>query len=443
MDEPLFSAIFDESERRPLTVSELNAEVRALLEKNFREVWVEGEVVNFTRAASGHWYFNLHDPDMSGQIRCVCWKGTNYRIRFKPENGITVRVRGRISLYEPRGEYQLVVESLEPSGEGALALAFEQIRAKLDGEGLFAPELKRALPFFPRRVGVVTSKSGAAFHDIINVLTRRARGVSIVLAPATVQGEGAADSIRRAVKNLNEYSASLPASERIDVLIVGRGGGSAEDLWAFNDEQLARAVRASSIPVISAVGHEIDWTICDLIADARAATPSAAAEMVAAREEDIHATLRVGEERLFATMNYFLRETDARLRELSGEMRANFTARAQDARLRFAHAVTRLTPATLRARAATSANSLAMLSQRASVAMNTTFNAKTDSLNVAMAKLDTLSPLAVLTRGYSITQTADGRVLRDSSRVRAGDKLSIKLEKGKLDAEVLSSDEVI
>jgi exodeoxyribonuclease VII large subunit len=438
MDEPLFSAIFETSERRPLTVSELNAEVRGVLEKNFRSVWVEGEVVNFTAAASGHWYFNLNDGD--AQIRCVCWKGTNYRIRFRPENGITVRVRGRLTLYEVRGEFQLVVESLEPSGEGALALAFAQIRSKLDAEGLFAPELKRPLPFFPRRVGVVTSKSGAAFHDIVNVLTRRAQTVSIVLAPATVQGEGAADSIRRAVENLNLHNSSLPANERIDVLIVGRGGGSAEDLWAFNDEMLARAVRASEIPVISAVGHEIDWTICDLIADERAATPSAAAEMVAAREEDIHATLRMSEDKLVSAMNYFLLDAGARLSGLSSDLRANFLSRAQSARLRFANAASRLTPATLRARAAKGANSLAIFSQRASTAMTAIFNAKTESMNVAMAKLDALSPLAVLTRGYSITQTADARILRDPTRIRAGDKLSITLEKGKLDAEVLPSE---
>lgn len=438
MDEPLFSAIFETSEPRPLTVSELNAEVRALLEKNFRGVWVEGEVVNFTAASSGHWYFNLNDGD--AQIRCVCWKGTNYRIRFRPENGITVRVRGRLTLYEVRGEFQLVVESLEPSGEGALALAFEQIKSKLEAEGLFAEELKRPLPFFPRRVGVVTSKSGAAFHDIVNVLTRRARGVSIVLAPATVQGEGAADSIRRAVEKLNSYSRSLPSNERVDVLIVGRGGGSAEDLWAFNDELLARAIRASEIPVISAVGHEIDWTICDLIADARAATPSAAAEMVAAREEDIHASLLMGEERLKAAMNYFLLDADARLNSLSGEMRANFLVRAQNARLRFAHAASRLTPATLSARAATAANDLAMLSQRASGAMGAIVNTKEKSMKVAIAKLDTLSPLSVLTRGYSITQTPNGRIVRDAGAVRPGDKLKITLEKGKLDAEVLPSE---
>lgn len=438
MDEPLFSAIFETSEPRPLTVSELNAEVRALLEKNFREVWVEGEVVNFTAAGSGHWYFNLNDGD--AQIRCVCWKGTNYRIRFRPENGVTVRVRGRLTLYEARGEFQLVVESLEPSGEGALALALEQIRAKLDAEGLFAQELKRPIPFFPRRVGVVTSRSGAAFHDIVNVLTRRAQTVSIVLAPATVQGEGAADSIRRAVENLNSFNRRLPASERIDVLIVGRGGGSAEDLWAFNDEMLARAVRASEIPVISAVGHEIDWTICDFVADERAATPSAAAEMVAAREADIHASLRMGEDRLVSAMNYLLLDRSAQLRNLSSEMHTSFLSRAQNARLRFAQATSRLTPATLRARAAKSSNALAMFSQRAAAAVNTAFSAKTESLNVAMAKLDSLSPLAVLTRGYSITQTADGGIVRSAEDVRAGDKLNITLERGKLDVEVLPSE---
>lgn len=438
MDEPLFSAIFETSEPRPLTVSELNAEVRALLEKNFREVWVEGEVVNFTAAASGHWYFNLNDGD--AQIRCVCWKGTNYRIRFRPENGVTVRVRGRLTLYEARGEFQLVVESLEPSGEGALALALEQIRAKLDAEGLFAQELKRPIPFFPRRVGVVTSRSGAAFHDIVNVLTRRAQTVSIVLAPATVQGEGAADSIRCAVEDLNSFNRRLPASERIDVVIVGRGGGSAEDLWAFNDEMLARAVRASDIPVISAVGHEIDWTICDLVADERAATPSAAAEMVAAREADIYASLRMSEERLCSTMNYLLLDAGGQLRNLSSEMRASFLSLAQNARLRFAQATSRLTPATLRSRAEKSSNNLAMFSQRAAAAVNATFSSKTESLNVAMAKLNSLSPLAVLTRGYSITQTADGGVVRDASIVRAGDKLKITVEKGKLDAEVLPSE---
>ncbi len=295
MTDSLLQSLFDESEHRPLTVSELNAEVRSAIERQFGSVWVEGEIVNFTAAASGHWYFNLNDG--TAQIKAVCWKGSNYRIRFKPQNGITVRVRGRISFYEARGETQIVVESLEPAGEGALRAAFEQIKAKLEREGLFAPELKRPIPFFPRRVAVVTSRTGAAYHDIHHMLTRRARSVSILLAPTLVQGEGAADSIRKAVEDINSYSHGLPEAEKIDVMIVGRGGGSAEDLWAFNDEMLARAIRLSEIPIISAVGHEIDWTISDLIADLRAATPSSAAEIVAGREEDIFADLKTAETR--------------------------------------------------------------------------------------------------------------------------------------------------
>ena len=438
LDSPLLQSLFDESERRPMTVSELNSEVREVLERQFASVWVEGEVVNFVRAASGHWYFNLNDG--SAHVKCVCWKGTNFKIRFKPENGITVRVRGRLSLYEPRGEYQLVVESLEPSGEGALAAAYEQIKAKLDAEGLFAPELKRPIPFFPRKVGVVTSPTGAAFHDILNVLTRRARSVSIVLAPTLVQGEGAADSIRQAVVDLNEYNRKLAVRDKIDVLIVGRGGGSAEDLWAFNDELLSRAIRLSEIPVISAVGHEIDWTIADLIADLRAATPSAAAEIVATREEDIIHDLRQCEDRLFGLLERKVYEADNRTANAIGDLRIGFENSVQRANMRFSDIAARLTPATLKAKAATIGNLLGMLDQRRFTAIDRSLKAKTEGLNVQMAKLNALSPLAVLTRGYSITQTANGRILRDATTVKPGDKLKIRLERGKLDAEVLPSE---
>ncbi len=419
-----------------MTVSELNAEVRGVLERQFASVWVEGEVVNFVQASSGHWYFNLNDG--SSQIKCVCWKGTNYRIRFKPQNGVTVRVRGKLTLYEARGDFQLVVESLEPSGEGALRAAFEQIKATLDAEGLFAPELKRQIPFFPRKVGVVTSPTGAAFHDILNVLTRRAQSVSIVLAPTLVQGEGAADSIRRAVVDLNEYNRTLDIAERIDVLIVGRGGGSAEDLWAFNDEMLARAMRASEIPVISAVGHEIDWTIADLIADLRAATPSAAAEMVAGREEDIIHDLHACEERLFGIIDRKIYEADTRTANAIGSLQTGFAASVHRANMRFSDIALRLTPATLKAKAAAIANQLEMFDHRRFAAIDRVAKAKTEGLNVQMAKLNALSPLAVLTRGYSVTQTADGSILRDATRTKPGDKLKIRLEHGKLDAEVLA-----
>ncbi len=422
-----------------MTVSELSAEVRGLLERQFASVWVEGEVVNFVRAASGHWYFNLNDGN--AQIRCVCWKGTNYRIRFRPENGISVRVRGKLTIYEARGEFQLVVESLEPAGEGALAAAYEQVKAKLDAEGLFGESLKRPLPFFPKRIGVVTSQTGAAYHDIFNVLTRRARSVSIVLIPAQVQGEAAPESIRGAVENANRYNLSVADGERIEVLIVGRGGGSAEDLWAFNDEMLARAIRASEIPVISAVGHEIDVTIADFVADLRAATPSAAAEIVAGREEDIIHDLYACEDRLISIMEYRMLGAVSRTREAIGGLQVGFSASVQWAKTRFADVASRLTPATLTAKTVEIANAIGMLDQRSVSAVDRGLKLRAEAFTVQVAKLDTLSPLAVLTRGYSITQTSDGGILRDASKTKPGYKLKIRLERGKLNAEVLSTEE--
>lgn len=419
-------------------MSELNAEVKGLLERSFSSVWVEGEIVNFVQAASGHWYFNLNDG--SAQLKAVCWKGSNYRIRFKPQNGLTVRVRGKLSFYPARGETQLVVESLEPSGEGALRAAFEQIKVKLEREGLFDVSLKRPLPFFPRRVGVVTSPTGAAYHDIHNVLTRRARSVSILLVPTVVQGETAADSIREAVVNVNAYNLSLPAAERIDALIVGRGGGSAEDLWAFNDEMLARAIRLSAIPVISAVGHEIDWTIADMVADMRAATPSAAAEIVAGREADIVGGLIGTEEKLFRIIDYVVLESSAHIRDLTSRVRGSFVERYRVALDRYSQLASRLSPRTLTARVAASDSRLAALSQRQATAFEKLIKAKEEALKIGMAKLDALSPLAVLTRGFSITQFEDGRILRDSAQAKPGDKLKIRLEKGKLNAEVISTE---
>lgn len=438
METSLLEALFDERERRPLTVSELNAGVRGVLEREFASVWVEGEVVNFVAASSGHWYFNLNDG--SAQIKCVCWKGTNFRIRFKPQSGITVRIRGKISFYPARGETQVVVESLEPSGEGALRAAFEQIRATLEREGLFAEELKRPLPYFPRKVAVVTSATGAAYHDIHNVLTRRARSVSILLVPTLVQGETAADSIRQAVIDANAYNRTLAEADKIDVMIVGRGGGSAEDLWAFNDEQLARTLRASEIPVISAVGHEIDWTIADMIADRRAPTPSAAAEIVAGREEDIVNGLVNCESRLTSTISYMMLLAGQATRDAVAGLQNGFTASIHRAKMRFADVATRLSPATLSAKTAAVGSKLSMLDQLAAAAIDRGIKVNADRLNVEMAKLNALSPLAVLTRGFSITQTADGRILRDAASVKPGDELKVRLERGSLNAEVLAGD---
>jgi len=421
-----------------MTVSELNAEVRGAIERQFASVWVEGEIVNFTAHGSGHWYFSLNDG--SAQIKAVCFKGSNYRIRFRPQNGITVRVRGRLSLYEPRGEFQLVVESLEPSGEGALRAAFEQIRAKLESEGLFEAGLKRPIPLFPRKVAVITSGTGAAYHDIHNGLTRRAKSVSILLVPSAVQGEGAADSLRRALVDVNTYNRTLPALQKIDVVILGRGGGSAEDLWAFNDEMLARAIRASEIPVISAVGHEIDVTIADFIADLRAATPSAAAELVAQREDDIDTAIDAREGQLFTIIENKMLVADTRMKDAIDGLESEFATIVQNAILHFSDVASRLTPAALTAMTRTVAGRLDMLDQRRFSAMDRGLKLRSESLNVEMAKLNALSPLAVLTRGYSITQTADGRILRDARASKPGDKLAIRLERGKLHAEVLSSE---
>src|SRR5438128_1588353 len=287
--QPLLASLFDETERRPLSVSELTSMVRGELEKRFAAVWVEGEISNFHAPGSGHWYFTLKDE--FAQLRAACYRSNNQRIRFRPEDGLQVRARGRVSVYEPKGEYQLIVEALEPVGAGALQLAFEQTKARLQAEGLFAAELKRAIPFFPRRVGVVTSPTGAAIRDIINVISRRTRSVHVLFAPARVQGEGAAHEIVRAIKFLNDHHTRGSHDSRVDVIIVGRGGGSIEDLWAFNEEAVARAIRKSAIPVISAVGHETDFTIADFAADLRAPTPSAAAELVAAHEEQLCAQL--------------------------------------------------------------------------------------------------------------------------------------------------------
>src|SRR5437588_9511991 len=293
MSQPLLASLFDETERRPISVSELTMQIRGALEKRFASVWVEGEISNFRAHSSGHWYFTLKDE--FAQLKSACYRSSNQRIRFRLEDGMQVRARGRLSVYEQKGEYQLVVESLEPVGAGALQLAFEQTKQRLQAEGLFAPELKRAIPIFPPRVGVVTSASGAAIRDILNVIARRTRTVHILLAAARVQGEDASHEIVRAIRFLNDHhqralrDGDLDAA--IDVMIVGRGGGSIEDLWAFNEEAVARAIRNSTIPVISAVGHETDFTIADFVADLRPATASAAAEVVAAHESELCARL--------------------------------------------------------------------------------------------------------------------------------------------------------
>ncbi|HKP73763.1 MAG TPA: exodeoxyribonuclease VII large subunit, partial [Pyrinomonadaceae bacterium] len=392
-----------------------------------------------------------------------CFRGVNGRIRFRPSDGLQVRARGRLTVYEPRGEYELMVEGLDPVGAGALRVAFEQMRDRLAAEGLFAEELKRPLPLLPRRVGVVTSPTGAAIRDILHVITRRTRTVSVLVAPTRVQGVGAGAEIARAIRLLNEHHLAARregrTSDLIDAIIVGRGGGSSEDLWAFNEEEVARAIRASVVPVISAVGHETDFTIADFAADVRAATPSVAAEMVAAREDEMVAIvatltrdlvsaveyrLLIERERVqTATMSEGFDDVRERLRlaraatdELSRRLENAMTRVGERARRRMEALLRALSPARTAARAGEGRVRLAM----SRAALDANFGARLDEararLEVAVASLDALSPLGVLARGYALAEDARGRVLRSSRGVHVGERVRVRLAEGALACRV-------
>jgi exodeoxyribonuclease VII large subunit len=461
MPNSLLMSLFDETERRPLSVSELTMQVRGALESRFASVWVEGEISNFKEAASGHWYFTIKDE--GAQLRATCFRGTNSRIRFRPSSGLQVRARGRLTVYEPRGEYELMVEALDPVGAGALRVAFEQMRDRLAGEGLFSEELKRRLPLFPRRVGIVTSLTGAAIRDILHVISRRTRTVNVLVSPTRVQGEGAGAEVVSAIELLNEFHARAVKEGRsedgVDVIIVGRGGGSAEDLWAFNDERLARAIRASMIPVISAVGHETDFTIADFAADLRAPTPSAAAEIVAAREDEmadaVHDLTRdlvqavrfqLMEKRALvqgAAMSHGFDDVRERLREaattitqVAHKLETLMTRATQRARRRADSVSYRLQPVRLSARLAAARNRFTIACAERDAAAQARLDDARARLAVAAASLDALSPLAVLQRGYALVQDEQGRLLRDARRVTAGDHLNLRLARGTLRCRV-------
>jgi exodeoxyribonuclease VII large subunit len=463
MKSSLLDSLFDEEERRPLTVSELNEQVKAALERGFSSVWLEGEIVNFAAANSGHWYFTLHDG--FSQLKAACYIRNNLRIRFQPFDGLQVRVRGKLSVYEPKGEYQILVESLQPVGEGALKVAFEQIKAKLAKGGLFDEELKRRLPYFPKRVGVVTSPNGAAFHDILNVLGRRTKTVHITLIPTRVQGETAGEEIEKAIKFANKFNEI--SDEKFDVLIVGRGGGSSEDLWAFNEERVARAIRNSKIPVISAVGHEIDFTIADFVADVRAATPSAAAEIVAENEENIEAFIYQRTQDLFQLVNYKILQSRNSLQELAlspvfhefpqklkdwqyeiedwqDRMQNVLAEKLKQSERHFESLNNRLSPLKLAAKVSENQTRLALLKQRQISAVKDVIDANDERLKIKMASLDALSPLSVLRRGYSITENEKGEILREIKQVELEKNVQIRLANGKLKARVLeiTKDEV-
>jgi exodeoxyribonuclease VII large subunit len=466
MSQPLFSALFDEAKRRPLSVSELTNAVRGALESRFASIWVEGEISNFKAHSSGHWYFTIKDE--GAQLRAKCFRGVNTRIRFRPVDGLNVRARGQLTVYPPRGEYEMVVESLDPVGAGALRIAFEQLRDRLKAEGLFAQELKRPLPVFPRRVGVVTSPTGAAIRDILNVISRRTRTVHILFSPARVQGEGAGRDIVRAIKFINDHHRRALAQGRmddaVDVLIVGRGGGSAEDLWAFNEEEVGRAIRASTIPVISAVGHETDFTIADFAADLRAPTPSAAAEIVATREDEICARLEQLAQSIRRLLRFKIidgrtRVQEQALSEVFNQVRArlrNATIKTNGAThrlqilmnfaMRSLHrrsdaVLHKLTPTQFRALLSNRRVRFEAAYAECNSSMSTRLERDRRRLGLAAASLDALSPLGVLERGYAIAQDKDGRLLRNAASVSIGDQVRVRLTKGRLDCRVEGTEE--
>lgn len=461
MTQPLFHALFDEAERRPLTVSELTENIRKALEARFASVWVEGEISNFKAHSSGHWYFTIKDQD--AQLRAKCFRSANTRIRFRPTDGLHVRARGRLTVYPPRGEYELVVETLDPVGAGALRIAFEQLRDRLQAEGLFAPELKRQLPMLPRRVGVITSPTGAAIRDILNVISRRTRTVHVLFSPARVQGEGASSDIARAIRLINIHHQRALREGRngdlVDVLIVGRGGGSTEDLWAFNEEEVARAIRNSVIPVISAVGHETDFTIADFVADKRAATPSAAAELVAAQEDHICSSL----DRLGRQLSRLMRYKVAAARNQVHEQALSQVFDEVKGRLRDARAdadgalhqlqvmlsqtllrkrgradlfAQKLSPAQVEVRLAKARMRFLAADEANRTGINRSLESARGKLGLAAASLDALSPLAVLERGYAIAQRENGGLLRDAQSVTIGDSVRVRLAKGRLSTRV-------
>ena len=434
-------------QRRAVSVSELTARLKSVVEREFVDLYVEGEISNFRRHTSGHWYFSLKDEAAS--LRCAAFRMQNRMIRFIPEDGLHVIARGRLSIYDARGEYQLIVEYMEPVGAGALQLALEQLKKRLATDGLFSVERKRALPILPRCIGVVTSPTGAAVRDILRVLKRRNEAVSVLIAPVRVQGESAASDIARAVRLLN-------SRKEVDAIIVGRGGGSTEDLSCFNDEVVARAIYNSRVPVISAVGHETDFTIADLVADLRASTPSAAAEMVATARDEMCARIGGLAEDIRKAVRYRLLALRRTLSELESSRAfprvqsriIGFAQRVDDAgyalesalgaalkarRASHSELALRLSRADLRRRFVEQRSLLAEFAGRLEASARMAVDERSERVSLAAGKLDSLSPLAVLGRGYAIAFDSQGRVIKRDLDVSSGDRVRVRVSEGEID----------
>ena len=432
------------------TVSRLNQTVRLLLEHEIGQVWISGEISNFTQPASGHWYFTLKDDN--AQVRCAMFRNSNRRVTFRPQHGQQVLVRANITLYEPRGDYQIIVESMQPAGEGLLQQKYEQLKAKLQAEGLFDQQYKKPLPSPAHCVGVITSKTGAALHDILHVLKRRDPSLPVIIYPTAVQGDDAPGQIVRAIELANKRN-------ECDVLIVGRGGGSLEDLWSFNDERVARAIFASRIPVVSAVGHETDVTIADFIADLRAPTPSAAAEMVSRNQQELLRQIQSVQQRLGMAMDYFLANRTRRLTLLHHRLqqqhpqlrlarqqtalerlqqRMNLAIDSQIKRTnkRQVRLLQRLNQQNPQPRIHRVQSRIQHLEHRLAEHVHSRLSAMRERFGNAVTHLEAVSPLSTLARGYSVTTVTDGKVLKKVKQVKTGDVMTTRLEDGWVKSEV-------
>ncbi|AIR67597.1 exodeoxyribonuclease VII large subunit [Cedecea neteri] len=432
------------------TVSRLNQTVRLLLEQEMGQVWISGEISNFSQPSSGHWYFTLKDD--TAQVRCAMFRNSNRRVTFRPQHGQQVLVRANITLYEPRGDYQIIVESMQPAGEGLLQQQYELLKQKLSAEGLFDSLHKQPLPAPARHVGVITSKTGAALHDVLHVLQRRDPSLPVIIYPTAVQGVDAPLQIVRAIELAN-------LRNECDVLIVGRGGGSLEDLWSFNDERVARAIFASKIPVVSAVGHETDVTIADFVADLRAPTPSAAAEIVSRNQTELLRQLQAQQQRMEMAMDYYLAQRSRRFTQLhhrlqqqhpqlrlarqqttlerlrqrlnvamDGKMR-----RVSQQQLRLSQRLNQQQP---QPRIHRAQSRLQQLEYRLSQLVSAQLSQTKQRFGTALAQLEAVSPLATLARGYCVTTAEDGKVLKKTKQVKSGDTLTTRLDDGWVESQV-------
>ena len=437
------------------SVSQLNQSVRLMLENQLGAVWLTGEISNFSQPISGHWYLSLKDEN--AQVRCAMFRMKNLRVSFRPTNGMQVLVHANVSLYEPRGDYQLIIESMHLAGEGLLMQQFEALKLKLAAEGLFAQHLKKNLPHFSKAVGIITSKTGAALQDILHILQRRDPSLKIIIYPTAVQGKDAATDIAQMIELANQR-------QEVDVLIVGRGGGSLEDLWCFNEEMVARAIFHSHLPVISAVGHETDVTIADFVADVRAPTPSSAAELVSRNQTELLQQLQYRRQRLEIALDRLFAEKQQKLRHLSlrlhnqhpqaqlriqQQLITQLSHRLQQSlRHRWQKKAENLTALSMRLyknplplRLQQYEQQLAQLKVRLNSHMNLTLSLQQKQLAHLCGKLDSLSPLKVLARGYSITQNQQNLTIRSIKDVNVGEQIKTRLPDGDIISQVIRLEE--